>query len=286
MGASSKRSTSLNAASGVPHHERRICADHRMIFQPAIIALLLAASLSLFMLLAAAPFAVRVIRDWDIHSGSERQLKLERLTYLFSTLIAFVCLLQILAALLFVFNADKLSVMFVGAMCAVGALNVNEFGFPALYAQLTLFFLASIWLIINHADSQARDYPLVRLKYALLLAAIPLFALSLWLQWRYFSGLKADVITSCCGSMFSEGAANVASEVAAWMPSPRCWRSTARFPARSASPSGTGGGATMQAASPSARRASAPSSPRSSASSPSSRCMSMSIRITTARSAS
>jgi len=187
-----------------------------MIFQPAIIALLLAASLSLFMLLAAAPFAVRVIRHWDIRSGSERQLKLERLTYLFSTLIAFVCLLQILAALLFVFNADKLSVMFVGAMCAVGALNVNEFGFPALYAQLTLFFLASIWLIINHADSQARDYPLVRLKYALLLAAIPLFALSLWLQWRYFSGLKADVITSCCGSMFSEGAANVASEVAAW----------------------------------------------------------------------
>jgi hypothetical protein len=191
-----------------------------MIFQPAIIALLLAGGISLFMLLAASPFAVQVIRHWDIASGSERQLKLERLTYLFSTLVAFVCLVQLLAALLFVFNADKMSVMFVGAMCAVGALNVNTYGFPALYAQLGLFFLAVLWLSINHVDTRARDYPLVRLKYGLLLAAIPLLALSLALQLNYFLGLKADVITSCCGSMFSEQAETLASEVTALAPKP------------------------------------------------------------------
>jgi hypothetical protein len=191
-----------------------------MIFQPAIIALLLAAGLSLTMLLIASPFAVQVIRHWDIASGSEQQLKLERLTYLFSTLVGFVCIVQLLTALLFVFNADKMSAMFVGAMCAVGALNVNAFGFPALYAQLTLFFLAVLWLAINHVDTRARDYPLVRLKYALLLAAIPLFALSLWLQLNYFLGLKADVITSCCGSMFSEQAPTLASEVSALPPRP------------------------------------------------------------------
>ncbi len=191
-----------------------------MVFQPAIIALLLAAGLSLAMLLIASPFAVQVIRHWDITSGSERQLRLERLTYLFSTLVAFVCIIQILAALLFVFNADKMSVMFVGAMCAVGALNVNDFGFPALYAQLALFFLAALWLALNHADSRARDYPLVKLKYALLLAAIPLFALSLTLQLQYFLGLKADVITSCCGSLFSADAPTLASEVSALEPKP------------------------------------------------------------------
>jgi hypothetical protein len=191
-----------------------------VIFQPAIIALLLAAGISLAMLLIASPFAVQVIRHWDITSGSERQLKLERLTYLFSTLVAFVCLIQILAALLFVFNADKMSVMFVGAMCAVGALNVNDFGFPALYAQLGLFFLAAMWLALNHADSRARDYPLVKLKYALLLSAIPLFAISLGLQLQYFLGLKADVITSCCGSLFSADTPTLASEVSALEPKP------------------------------------------------------------------
>lgn len=191
-----------------------------MIFQPAIIALLLAAGLCLAMLLIAAPFAVQVIRHWDIASGSERQLRLERLTYLFSTLVAFVCVVQILAALLFVFNADKMSVMFVGAMCAVGALNVNAYGFPALYLQLGLFFLAAIWLALNHADSRARDYPLVKLKYALLLAALPLFAASLGLQLQYFLALKADVITSCCGSLFSADAPTLASEVSALQPKP------------------------------------------------------------------
>jgi hypothetical protein len=147
-------------------------------------------------------------------------LKLERLTYLFSTLVAFVCVVQILAALLFVFNADKMSVMFVGAMCAVGALNVHAYGFPALYLQLGLFFLAAIWLAINHVDSRARDYPLVKLKYALLLAAIPLFAASLGMQLSYFLGLKADVITSCCGSLFSADAPTLASEVSALEPKP------------------------------------------------------------------
>jgi len=191
-----------------------------VIFQPAIIALLLSAGLSLFMLLVASPFAVQVIRHWDIRSGSERQLRLERMTYLFSTLVTFVCVMQILSALLFVFNADKMSMMFVGAMCAVGALNVNDYGFPALYLQLGLFFLATMWLAVNHADSRARDYPLVKLKYALLLAAIPFFAMSLGLQLQYFLGLKADVITSCCGSMFSTDAPTLASELSALDPKP------------------------------------------------------------------
>ena len=71
-----------------------------MLFQPAIIALLLAAGLAVLMLAGAAPFAVQVIRHWDIGSGSERQLALERRTYLFSTLLAFVLVAQLAALLL------------------------------------------------------------------------------------------------------------------------------------------------------------------------------------------
>ena len=41
-----------------------------MLFQPAIIALLMAAGLAVVMLAGVVPFAVQVIRHWDIHSGS------------------------------------------------------------------------------------------------------------------------------------------------------------------------------------------------------------------------
>ena len=58
-----------------------------MLFQPAIIALLMAAAIAVLMLGAAMPFAVQVIRHWDIRSGSERQLDFERRTYLFSVVV-------------------------------------------------------------------------------------------------------------------------------------------------------------------------------------------------------
>jgi len=191
-----------------------------MIFQPAIIALLLASAVSVAMLLAAAPFAVQVIRHWDIASGSERQLQLERRTYLFSTLAVFVMATQLMALLLFVFNADKMSEMFVGAMCAVGTLNVNEWGFPALVAQMAVFFVAAGWLAVNHVDTRAPDYPLVRTKYAALLVLLPAVAAVLWLQTQYFLNLRADVITSCCGSLFSEDTKGLTGDMAALDPVP------------------------------------------------------------------
>ncbi len=194
-----------------------------MLFQPAIIALLLASTLCVLALVGSAPFAVDVIRRWDIRSGSERQLQLERRTYLFSTLLTLVLVLQLAAVLLFVFNAEKMSGMFVGAMCAVGTLNVNAFGFPALNGKIAVFFLAAMWLAINHVDSRARDYPLVRIKYGLLLALAPLLAGSAWAELQYFLDLKADVITSCCGSLFSEGSPTIAAEASALPPIPAMW---------------------------------------------------------------
>ena len=191
-----------------------------MIFQPAIIALLLASTISVAMLLIAAPFAIQIIRHWDIASGSEQQLQLERRTYLFSTLAVFVMATQFLSLLLFVFNADKMSEMFVGAMCAVGTLNVNDYGFPVLIAQMTVFFLAAGWLAINHVDTRAPDYPLVRIKYAALLVLLPTVAAVLWLQIEYFANLRADVITSCCGSLFSEDTQSLTGDMAAMSPIP------------------------------------------------------------------
>ncbi len=191
-----------------------------MLFQPAIIALLLASSVSALMLLASGPFALGLIRHWDIRSGSERQLGLERRTYLMSTLLAFVFATQLVALLLFIFNADKMSVMFVGAMCAVGTLNVNAFGFPALIAQMVVFFLASSWLVVNHVDTRARDYPLTRIKYLLLLAVLPFVIAAFALQLEYFLGLKANVITSCCGSLFSSDSKTLAAEASAFPPLP------------------------------------------------------------------
>ena len=191
-----------------------------MILQAAVLTLLLISALGVAALLAAAPFALQVIRRWDLASGSELQLRLERRTYLFSTLGAFVMALQLAGILLFVFNADRMAVQFPGAMCAVGSLNAGRFGFGALLGQVALFFLAGMWLTLNHVDSLGRDYPLVKIKYALMIGLLLPASAVLALQWTYLSGLRAQTLTSCCGSLFAEGAGGLPGDLAALPPGP------------------------------------------------------------------
>lgn len=191
-----------------------------MPLSPAILALLLAATVGLGLFTAAAGFGWQVVRRWDIRSGSELQLRLERQTYLVSTILAFVFATQLVALLLMVFNADRMAVQFVGAMCAVGTLNASPFGWPVMGLKILIFFLASTWLILNHVDTRGYDYPLTRLKYRLLLVILPIMALEAYLQLRYFLGLDPDVITSCCGSLFGADRETFAAELSGLPPAP------------------------------------------------------------------
>ncbi|MCG8080401.1 MAG: hypothetical protein JAY73_05245, partial [Candidatus Thiodiazotropha taylori] len=102
------------------------------MLNPAILALLMVSILVSTMLLVAATFAFSILRHWDIQSGSELQLRLERRTYLVSTLLIWAFAFEFLSLLLFVYNAEALSGQFVGAMCATGVLNLNPWGWPTL----------------------------------------------------------------------------------------------------------------------------------------------------------
>jgi len=165
------------------------------------------------MALYSAALGARILRRWDIRSGSELQLSLERRTYLVSTVLAYALGFQLASLFLLVYTADAICSFFVGAMCAAGTFNVNGYGYPALALKTANFLLAGVWLILNHADNRAEDYPLVRRKYALLMVLAPLLLLETALLWGFFLGLRADVITSCCGSLFTAGAKGVVSEL-------------------------------------------------------------------------
>jgi len=194
-----------------------------MLLNPAIMALLLVSLVVVLMLTTAAGFAVQVLRHWDMGSGSELQLNLERRTYLISTLLTWSFAAELVSLLLFIYNAESMSGQFVGAMCATGVLNVNPWGWPALFVKIAVFFSAAVWLALNALDNQGYDYPLVRLKYFLLLPIVPLVISEAYLQLRHFIALQPDVITSCCGSLFSSTAQGVAAEVASLSPVMAAW---------------------------------------------------------------
>ena len=190
-----------------------------MLLSPSILALILVSGVISFLLLLASIFAIKVVRYWDIGSGSELQLELERKTYLISTIVAYSFTAELVALLLFIYNAEQMSSQFVGAMCATGVLNINEYGWPTLYLKMALFFAGAVWLILNSVDSKARDYPLIRIKYGLLLLIAPLVFAEAITQFSYFVELNPDVITSCCGSLFTPEGEGVAAEVSGIEPS-------------------------------------------------------------------
>lgn len=174
-----------------------------MIFYPAVLALLSGSLLTVSILLHASWYGIKILRNWDIESGSESQLGLERRTYLISTIMAYALGFQLLSLFLFVYTADHLSSLFSGAMCAAGALNANRWGYPTLILKTASALAAGVWLIVNSADNSGSDYPLIRKKYALLLPIAALVATEAVLQALYFLRLKPEVITSCCGALFS-----------------------------------------------------------------------------------
>lgn len=185
-----------------------------MILHVGIMALLFGSGIVMLMMCYASFLGIQVLLKWDYNSSSLQQLALERKTYLISTLINYSFAFIVLSGLLFVFTADDIHDMFVGAMCAVGSLNANPVGWYVLWMKIIIFFPTAIWLALNYFDQRAEDFPLVKIKYFLLLLITPLIALDLYFQIQYFLGLHPEYITSCCGALFSIESSSVASGLA------------------------------------------------------------------------
>jgi len=189
-----------------------------LILNPAIIALICGSLLLSFFAVYATYYGIKIVWKWDLASGSDLQLSLERKTYLISTILAYLMVFQLFSFFLFVYTADHLHDVFVGAMCAAGTLNVDAFGYPTLLIKILNVVLCGVWVIVNHVDNRAYDYPLIRPKYKLLPVITGFLLLETYLQLGYFGALRADVITSCCGSIFSEDEPSIVGDLAAISP--------------------------------------------------------------------
>ena len=194
-----------------------------MILHAGILALIVGSSIVLAMVLYACWVGVLILRRWDPGSSSEEQLILERKTFLVSSIASTTLGLQVVSLLLFLYTVDDIHGLFVGAMCATGSLNAAPGGWAVLGVKIVVLFLSLIWIALHRLDQRAGDFPLVRIKYIGLLVLAPLVGADLALQIRYFGGLDPEVITSCCGALFSQNGTTLASEVASLPVRPMLW---------------------------------------------------------------
>lgn len=186
-----------------------------MILHPGVLALLLGGLVSLVMLSGGALLGIRIARRWNPDGAEADQLSLERRAWLVAVLVRWAIVFEALSLLLFIYTADVIHPLFVGAMCATGTLNANPIGWHLIWIKLLLFLLGSLWMVTNHLDLQLPEASLTRLKFIALVPLLPLVAADLILMVMYFAGLEPEIITSCCGALFSSGGEGLASELVA-----------------------------------------------------------------------
>ncbi len=173
-----------------------------MLLDSWSLALFICSLVVVFLMLLAGRSAVRVLRFWNPASDDNRQIRLENEIWLTSTLVEYGLGVQILSLVVFVLAADHFAGSIPGAMCATGALLADSHGMPALLVKLGGVFLYGFWLLLHQLDIRSEHYPLVRTKYVYLLLLLPLLAVDITLQTLYLTGLRPDIITSCCAVVF------------------------------------------------------------------------------------
>ena len=167
------------------------------------ISLFICALAVVFLFGRAAFTAVRVLRYWDSGSDSALQIRLESETWLSAALVESSLIVQTMSLLLLVFAADEFSQVLAGAMCATGAFAANDYGFWSITIKLVAVFLYGFWIVIHRLDVQSEFYPLTRIKHLAILLLLPVVGVDIVLQSLYLYNLTPDIITSCCGVIFS-----------------------------------------------------------------------------------
>lgn len=191
-----------------------------MILNPWIIAMVLLLTGLSVLYLYALFIAIQIARRWDIRSMDDRQLMLERRTHLAATIIRHCLWIQVISLVLFYMTLESISEVIPGAMCATGALQASDFGFPALYAKIAVSILCVLWICIHFVDSRLEDYRLTPLKFKSLFFLVPLVFVDFTLQSLYFLDLDPEIISSCCGVVFEMEGEGLGASVASLAPYP------------------------------------------------------------------
>ncbi len=130
-----------------------------MIQHPAILALSIASLLTCFMLVYAAWYGTRILEKWDLHSGSELQLELERRTYLISVILSYTLVFQLIPPVPPGLHCRQPQPPVHRGHVRSRTLQCNGFGYPLLLLKFVNFLLAGLWLIMNHADNRGVRLP-------------------------------------------------------------------------------------------------------------------------------
>ncbi|NPA59366.1 MAG: hypothetical protein GXO30_02705, partial [Epsilonproteobacteria bacterium] len=112
-----------------------------MILTPEVLTIFVLNALFAFFALVAFVLSIKIVLKWDLNSVSQSQYKLEKLSYLGSTIIKYIFSIKVPLFLFFAFTLDKISNVLTGAMCASGVVDATVYGTPLFLLKIINLYI-------------------------------------------------------------------------------------------------------------------------------------------------
>jgi len=147
--------------------------------------------------------SIKISLYYDKNSTTQRQYKLDKLSYLGSIVIKFILYIKIPALIFFVYTQDVLSDFISGAMCGAGVVTASRVGAYLLMIKIISIYLFGLWLLLDNIDNKRVDRKFSHLKFILFIPISLILFAEIIMEFYHFNALDPKQIVSCCGNLFN-----------------------------------------------------------------------------------
>ena len=175
---------------------------HQIFLQNEVFIILFSETLLLILNIIAFVGSINILKNWDFNASTQKQYKLEKLSYLIVLIITISLVFNIFLLPYFAYTIESLSAIVPGAMCGAGVISANEYGNPLLLLKILILLFSGLWLLLNDEDLKAKEYPYTKIKFWFFTIIFFLVSCSFLLEIAYFSNISLERPVSCCSVIF------------------------------------------------------------------------------------
>lgn len=145
-----------------------------------------------------------ILRFYRVSSVSELQYRVEKKSYLITTVISVALIVKIALVAFFTYSLNELSLIVPGAMCGAGVLSSNEYGEIALSLKLLVLLLSSLWIMLHRADLYTTDSKYFKKKMWFFVAIYILVLVEFIVSIAFYSSIETLNPVMCCSAIYTE----------------------------------------------------------------------------------
>ena len=145
---------------------------------------------------------IYILKNYREGTATQIQYKLEKRSYLITTIVYLSLSVKILLLPYFTVTIDELSNIISGAMCGAGVISANSYGKPLILLKIVLVIFMMLWLTLNRYDLQSKGFRYFKDKMRFFIAIYLFVSVEIVLEYLFFTNLSTQNPVSCCSTLY------------------------------------------------------------------------------------